>query len=47
MNPMLVYAEQEDSYWSPDPGYFQNGKTVVKKLTFLPLLPSVTYTFRF
>lgn len=47
MNPMLVYAEHEKSYWDAGESVFKDGKTVVKKLTFLPLLPSVTYTFRF
>lgn len=35
MNPNLVYAD------------FKDGKTVIKKLTILPCIPSVTYTYRF
>lgn len=46
-NPQLVYAKHKDSYWWEGDAIYGEGRTVVKKLTFLPLLPSVTYTFRF
>lgn len=46
MNPQLVYTDHTDSYWSLQEGTY-TGRTVLKKQTFLPFLPSVSYTFRF
>lgn len=53
MNPSLVYSSNSSSY-----GYYTSGnpnttyipktnKTVIKKLTILPCIPSVTYTYKF
>ncbi|MDO4165264.1 MAG: TonB-dependent receptor [Bacteroides sp.] len=53
LNPNLVYSERQGEQI---PIYDENGeqigskakeKTVIKKLTFLPFIPSVTYTYRF
>ena len=57
MNPNLVYSEQRDEY-NYNQYIYQGGngqgvsvkqtkKTVIKKLTILPCIPSVTYTYRF
>lgn len=54
MNPTIVYAERKHEYagFYPDGnGGIQNSpqyvKTVIKKLTLLPCIPSVTYTYKF
>ena len=53
MNPSLLYTTREtnNSYWTNsddgDSYFFEQGKTKLKKVTLLPILPSVTYTYRF
>lgn len=49
MNPNVVYTKQENIYEIFAPGEIitQHTKTTIKKLTILPLIPSVTYTYRF
>ena len=54
MNPTLVYANRTDSEWlyyKDEQGNYVQGynksKITIKKLTVLPLIPSVTYTYRF
>jgi outer membrane receptor for ferrienterochelin and colicin len=54
MNPNLVYAQRVSTSWGYYPDESGNGvgtygdtKTVLKKLTILPCIPSVTYTYRF
>lgn len=52
MNPSLVYSSTSygsyGSYGDPNaPGKIGTGKTVIKKLTILPCIPSVTYTYKF
>lgn len=49
MNPNVVYTKQENIYENFAPGEIitQHTKTTIKKLTILPLIPSVTYTYRF
>lgn len=59
MNPNLVYSEQRNEYtygqYKPDYNQGNSGqsvikqtkKTVIKKITILPCIPSVTYTYRF
>ena len=49
MNPNIVYAEQKDVYngYGPGESITQETKTTIKKLTILPLIPSVSYTYRF
>lgn len=52
MNPTLLRTARKDAYWYTTPdgmdvypnGY---GQTILKKVTLLPILPSVTYTYRF
>lgn len=41
MNPNLVYSEQRNGTDQ------KTKKTVIKKITILPCIPSVTYTYRF
>lgn len=54
MNPNIVYSQYElgEHYYQPDGnGRFikcgQDGKTIIKKLTILPCIPSITYTYKF
>lgn len=53
MNPTLVYTERKYESWGyyPADGTYVSapgkGKTIIKKLTLLPLIPSVTYTYKF
>ncbi len=54
MNPTIVYAERKYHYAGNYPDgnggmlYVpESGRTVIKKLTLLPCIPSVTYTFKF
>lgn len=49
MNPNVVYTKQENIYEIFAPGEIitQHTQTTIKKLTILPLIPSVTYTYRF
>lgn len=54
MNPNLVYAQRVSTSWSyyPDEsgvgvGAYGDTKTALKKLTLLPCIPSVSYTYRF
>ncbi|WP_297642738.1 TonB-dependent receptor [uncultured Bacteroides sp.] len=53
MNPNIVYSEYQNgtSYWITGNGKYElhndSGKTTIKKLTILPCIPSVTYTYRF
>lgn len=54
MNPNIVYSEYEPGlYFSQPDGngnyieYKTEGKATIKKLTILPCIPSVTYTYRF
>ena len=53
MNPNIVYSEYKagTSYWMTGNGKYElhhdSGKTTIKKLTILPCIPSVTYTYRF
>lgn len=54
MNPNLVYAQWENSarYYYPDQegshlSNTGNNKVVIKKITLLPIIPSVSYTYRF
>ncbi|MDE6347786.1 MAG: TonB-dependent receptor [Bacteroides sp.] len=54
MNPNIVYSKYENGsyFYQPteDDNYIEHrteGKTTIKKLTILPCIPSVTYTYRF
>lgn len=53
MNPTLVYATQrpeENRYYYNDGTYMatpDKKKIIIKKLTLLPCIPSVTYTYKF
>lgn len=54
MNPNIVYSKYENGsyFYQPteDGNYIEHrteGKTTIKKLTILPCIPSVTYTYRF
>lgn len=54
MNPNIVYSEYEKGsyFYQPteDGSYIEHkteGKTTIKKLTILPCIPSVTYTYKF
>jgi len=53
MNPTLVYAKRRSETWhySNNNGsyvkYQNEGKTIIKKLTLLPFIPSITYTYKF
>ena len=50
MNPTLIYTGRENHYYPTQPdgsSYNFEERTVLKKLTILPILPSVTYTYKF
>lgn len=54
MNPNIVYSEYKNGsyfYRPEEDGSFtefkEDGKTIIKKLTILPCIPSVNYTYRF
>lgn len=50
MNPTLIYTGRENHYYPAQPdgsSYNFEERTVLKKLTILPILPSVTYTYKF
>lgn len=54
MNPTLIYTDTKESqqllYRDENGNYhyeYDNTKTVIKKLTLLPIIPSVTYTYKF
>ena len=55
MNPNLVYTKRDNGnfyYGNNNNGMFITGqenkrKTVIKKMTLLPCIPSFTYTYRF
>lgn len=54
MNPTLIYTDTKESqqllYKDEKGNYYyeyDKTKTVIKKLTLLPIIPSVTYTYRF
>ena len=54
MNPTLVYAKRKDnSYFAYVDEYgrytggYNSSKLTLKKITLLPIIPSVTYTYKF
>ncbi len=54
MNPNIVYSKYKKSSYLYQPdgngGFIEHkeeGKISIKKLTILPCIPSVTYTYRF
>lgn len=49
MNPSFVYRSTSYGYYGDTNTPFETGpgKTVIKKLTILPCIPSVTYTYKF
>ena len=54
MNPNIVYCDRQigyNGYYADENGnlieYRIPDKTIIKKLTMLPCIPSVTYTYRF
>ncbi len=48
MNPFLMYPSYENYYEEmPDGGVMVSSKNVFKKLTIFPILPSVTYSYKF
>lgn len=46
MNPNIVYSERIQSSTGQPDTLFES-RTVIKKMTLLPCIPSVTYTYRF
>lgn len=54
MNPTLIYTKRQDSdflYYKDEHGNYVQGHNkstiTIKKLTLLPIIPSVTYTYKF
>ena len=54
MNPTLVYGKRRDYdylYYKDEygkyTGAYNTSKLFIKKITLLPIIPSVTYTYKF
>jgi outer membrane receptor for ferrienterochelin and colicin len=46
MNPFMVYASYDYNYYNPTTGMYTSSKKLTK-LTIFPIIPSVSYTYKF